>query len=77
MTELFLRNVVIFIMQTQYSVPIEPQVFALLEQASREESRDKSEIVNDLIRRYSLLNHMAKLQRVYELLAHAAGYNTE
>jgi hypothetical protein len=64
-------------MQIQYSVPIEPQVFALLEQASREERRDKSEIVSDLIRRHSLLNHIANLQKVYEPLARAAGYNSE
>jgi hypothetical protein len=56
-------------MQTQYAVPIEPQVFALLEQASREEHRDKSEIVSDLIRRHSLLTQMTKLQEVFEPLA--------
>ena len=77
MPELLQNKLVIIIMQTQFSVPLEPQVFALLEQASREERRDKSDIVNDLIRRHSLLNHMTKLQQVFEPLVRAAGYNSE
>ncbi len=64
-------------MQTQYAVPVEPQVFALLEQTSREEHRDKSEIVSDLIRRHALLQQMMKMQEVFEPLARAAGYNSE
>jgi hypothetical protein len=64
-------------MQTQYAVPIEPQVFALLEQTSREEHRDKSAIVSDLIRRHALLKQMEKMQETFEPLARTAGYNSE
>ena len=64
-------------MLTQYAVTLEPNTFALLEQEAREEHRDTSAIVNDLVRRHLLLRRMKELQDEIEPLVRAAGYNSE
>jgi hypothetical protein len=64
-------------MDREYSIPIEPQYYEKLEVESREEHRDKSEIVNDLLRRHFFRQTFEKLQREIEPLARAAGWNSE
>jgi predicted CopG family antitoxin len=64
-------------MQSQYSISIEPKVYAMLEQEGREERRDTSEIVNDLLRRHLLLKRMKQMEKVFEPLAREAGYRSE
>ncbi len=64
-------------MEMQYAIEIEPRAYRQLEEESREEQRDKSEIVNDLIRRHMLLRSMKKLRAQIEPQARALGYLTD
>jgi hypothetical protein len=64
-------------MEEQYSIAIEPKVFIQLEEESREEHRDKAEIVNDVLRRHLLSRSMKKLREKIEPQARAKGYLTD
>ncbi len=64
-------------MEQQYLIPIEPEVYARLEEESREKHLDKSKIVNDLLRRHQFAKTMKAMQEKLEPLARAAGYYTE
>jgi hypothetical protein len=64
-------------MEQQYAIAIEPDVYARLEEESREKHRDKSEIVNDLLRRHQFADTMKRMREKLEPLARAAGYYTD
>ena len=64
-------------MERQYAITIEPEVYARLEEESREEHRDKSEIVNDLIRRHFLVKRMQHIREKLVPIAHEKGYLSE
>jgi len=61
-------------MNQTYNIPIEPQIYAGLEEESREEKRDTKEIVNDVLRRHLVLRSMKRLREVIEPQARAKGY---
>ena len=64
-------------MEQQYAFTIEPNVYARLEEESREEHRDKSEIVNDLLRRHQFAKSIKHIREKLTPLANAAGYYTD
>ncbi len=64
-------------MEQQYAFSIEPKVYARLEEESREEHRDKSEIVNELLRRHQFAKSVRQIREKLTPLANAAGYFTE
>ena len=64
-------------MEQQYAIAIEPEVYARLEEESLEEHREKSEIVNDLLRRHLLMRSIKQLRAKIEPQARAQGYLTD
>ena len=64
-------------MDTAFVIPIEPKVYAGLQQESREEKRDTVEIVNDVLRKHLLLWQMKRLQETIEPQARAQGLLTD
>jgi hypothetical protein len=65
------------VMDREYNIRIEPQVYERLEAESRAEHRDISEIANDVLRRHNLKKTMERLRQVIEPQARGIGWNSD